>query len=109
MKNFLIPGQVENWISVIDAASIGVFSLVSSMKKSFSFLSDTYRSRMFVCYVVRIPTSVSFIWGIVKRFIEEETVKKINFFDDQTIEPLLEFCNPSQLEKKFGGTLENIA
>jgi hypothetical protein len=51
------------------------------MKKSFTFLSDTYRSRMFVCYVVRIPTSISFIWAIVKKFLEEETVRKINFFD----------------------------
>lgn len=78
------------------------------MKKSFSFLSDTYRSRMFVCYVVRIPASISFLWGIVKKFLEEETVRKINFFDEQTIEPLLEYCNPSQLERKFGGTLPNI-
>jgi hypothetical protein len=40
------------------------------MKKSFTFLSDTYRSRMFVCYVVRIPTSLSFLWGVVKKFLD---------------------------------------
>jgi hypothetical protein len=73
------------------------------MRKSFTFLSDTYRSRMFVCYVVRIPTSISFVWGIVKNFLEEETVRKINFFDEQTIEPLHDYCHPSQLEQKFGG------
>jgi hypothetical protein len=97
MKNFMIPGQVENWVAIIDAAHTGVLSLVSTMKRSFSFLSDTFRSRMFVCYVVRIPTTLSWVWGIVKNFLEEETVKKINFFDDQTIEPLLEFCHPSQI------------
>ena len=66
----LIPGQVENWIVIIDAASTGVFSLVGTMKKSFTFLSDTYRSRMFVCYVCRVPSSISFLWGIVKKFID---------------------------------------
>lgn len=89
LSNLLIPGQVENWVAIIDAANTGLFSLVGTMKKSFSFLSDTYRSRMFVCYVARVPTSISFIWGIVKKFLDEETVKKINFLDEQIIEPLL--------------------
>ena len=69
LKNLLIPGQVENWNVIVDAAHTGLFSLVGSMKKSFTFLSDTYRSRMFVCYVTRVPTSVSILWGIVKRFL----------------------------------------
>ena len=109
MRNFLIPGQVENWVAIIDVAEIGLFSLINAMKKSFTFLADTYRSRMCVCYVVRIPASISFIWAVVKRFLDDDTVIKINFFDDQKVEPLLEYCNPSQLERKFGGTLENIA
>ena len=71
LRNLLIPGQVENWITLIDAAHTGLFSLVGSMKKSFSFLSETYRSRMFVCYVARVPTSISILWGIVKKFLEE--------------------------------------
>ena len=81
LNNLLIPGQVENWIVIIDAAHTGLLSLVGSMKKSFTFLSETYRSRMFVCYVARVPTSISFLWGIVKKFLQEETVRKINFFD----------------------------
>ena len=108
MRNYLIPGQVENWVAIIDVAETGLLSLIGTLKKSFTFLSDTYRSRMFVCYVCRIPGSLSILWGIVKRFLEEETVKKINFFDEQTIPPLLDFCNPEQLEVKFGGTLPNI-
>lgn len=81
MRNFLIPGQVENWVAIIDANQTGLFSLIGTMKKSFSFLSDTYRSRMFVCYVVRIPSSLSFLWGLAKNVLDEETVRKINFFD----------------------------
>jgi hypothetical protein len=109
IKNYLIPGQVENWIAIVDVAQTGLISLISSMKRSFTFLSDTYRMRMLVCYVVRIPTSISLIWTLVKQFLDEDTVRKINFFDDQTVEPLLEYCNPSQLERKFGGALEDIA
>ena len=88
VRNILIPGQVETWVSLIDAAYTSMISMVSTMKKSFTFLSDTYRSRLFVNYIVRVPTSMSFLWGITKRFLEEETVKKINFFDEQIPEPL---------------------
>ena len=56
-------------MAIIDAAHTGLFSLVGTMKKSFAFLSDTYRSRMFVCYVARVPSSISFLWGIIKKFL----------------------------------------
>ena len=93
MRNCLIPGQIENWVAIIDGGFHGLFSLASTMKKSFNFLSSTFRSRMFVCYVVRCPPSLSFLWGIIKKFLEEETIKKINFFDEPKIDPLFEFCN----------------
>lgn len=81
MKNVLIPGQVENWISIIDCGYTGLTSFVTSVRKPMSMLSDKFRSRMLACYVVQIPMSLSFFWGIVKTFLEEETIRKFNFFD----------------------------
>ena len=52
---------------------------------------------MNICYVVRIPTSLSFLWTIIKRVLHEDTLKKINFLDKQEVTPLLEYANPSQL------------
>jgi hypothetical protein len=36
---------------------------------------------------------------MVKRFMDDETIRKISLYDSN---------NPSQIEKKFGGDLENI-
>ena len=72
-------------------------SMVGPMKASFGFLANTFRNRMRICYVVRIPGTLSFLWRIVKNFLHEDTAKKINFIDDQVVGPLLEYTNPSQL------------
>lgn len=69
IKHYFIPGQVENWVALVDSGYQGLFSMIDTMKRAFSFLSDTYRSRLFACYNVRITTSISIIWGIVKRFL----------------------------------------
>lgn len=55
--------------------------MVDAMREAFTFLADTYRSRLFACYNVRITTAISIIWGIVKKFLEDDTIEKINLFD----------------------------
>lgn len=69
IRNYLIPGQVENWIALVDSGYQGMYALVDAMKRAFGFLADNYRSRLFACYNVRTTTSISMIWGIVKRFL----------------------------------------
>lgn len=81
LKNLLIPGQVENWVALIDAGYVSVFSLVGSTKECFKFLSSTFRCRMFAAYVVQCPNSIYWAWSIAKKFLQEETINKFNFFD----------------------------
>jgi hypothetical protein len=57
-------------------------SLISPMKASIGFLSNTFRNRMKICYVVRIPGTLSFVWRIIKYFLKEDTAEKINFIDE---------------------------
>ena len=60
-------------------------------------------------YIVRTPASVGFLWAIVKRFMDEETIRKISLYDtNNRAEPLFAQANPSQIEKKFGGNLDNL-
>lgn len=54
-----------------------------------SFLSNTFRCRMHSAYIVRTPSSVGFLWAIVKKFMEEETIRKISLYaTDNRAEPL---------------------
>lgn len=83
LQNFLLPGQVETWVAIIDVGYRNLASLIGPMKDSIGFLSNTFRNRMSICYVVRIPMSLSFIWRIIKNFLHEDTEKKINFLDER--------------------------
>jgi hypothetical protein len=69
IRHYFIPGQVENWVALVDSGYQGLFSMIESMKKAFGFLANTYRSRLFAAYNVRITTSISMIWTIVKAFL----------------------------------------
>jgi hypothetical protein len=76
---------VENWVAIIDVGYEGLFSIVSSVQDAITFLSNTFRCRMFVAYLVQCPGSISFAWAVAKRFMQEDTIRKINFFDDQRV------------------------
>ena len=82
MKHFLIPGQVENWIALVDSNYQGFFSLVGALKKSFTFLANTYRSRLYCAYNVRINYPIKLVWEVCQKFLDEETVRKINLVED---------------------------
>lgn len=69
MDEYLLPGQVETWVAIIDVGYNNVTSLISPMKASFGFLANTFRNRMRICYVVRIPGTLSFLWRIIKNFL----------------------------------------
>lgn len=97
LNYYLLPGQVETWVAIIDVGYQNLFSLIGPLQSSISFLSNTYRSRMKIAYLVKCPTSISFLWSIAKKFMHEETIKKINFLKSNVVTPLLEFANPSQL------------
>lgn len=88
---------METWVAIIDVGFHNLTSLIGPMKSSFGFLANTFRNRMRIAYVVRIPGMLSFLWSIIKNFLHEDTAKKINFLDTQAVTPLLAYTNPSQL------------
>lgn len=53
---------------------------------------------MHSAYIVRTPGSVGFLWSIVKRFLEEDTIKKISLYaGDERPGPLFSHANPAQI------------
>jgi hypothetical protein len=62
---------------------------------------------MHSAYIIRTPSSIGFMWGIAKRFMDEVTISKISLYDtDKRADKLFEHCNPSQIERKYGGDLD---
>jgi len=63
---------------------------------------------MYKLYAVNTPNSIWVPWKAVQVFLEENTVSKVSFSKQSTPENLFSHCNPSQVEKKFGGTAQDI-
>ena len=72
------------------------------------FLQSNYRGHLWVMHVVNSPSSIMVPWSIIKGFMDETTVKKIQFSKTSVPKTLFEIANPDQIEKKYGGNAQNI-
>ncbi|CAD8171401.1 unnamed protein product [Paramecium octaurelia] len=109
LSNYMLPGQIENWVVVMDLGGLGITSLPRlQLQRVLDYLQNNYRSRMHKCYVINCPSTITFSWNIVKGFLEEITVRKISFEKSSIPTGLFEHCHKSQVEQKYGGISLNI-
>ena len=59
-------------------------------------------------YILNSPTSIFIPWKIAKQFLDENTIQKIKIYKTGYAPELFFHTNKEQIEKKFGGTSENI-
>ena len=70
-----LPGQIENWVYIIDFNNAGLTDLpLTSFKKIIQYLTNHYKSRLFRLYCVNCPGSISVPWKAIKIFLEKDTV-----------------------------------
>lgn len=110
IEEMMIPGQVENWVSITDMGKMGLTDLpISQLKRIIEVLQDNYKCRLGFNVVVNAPTSVNLIWAVVKRFMDKDTAEKISITGKST-DPLLQrHFHPSQIEEKYGGLAPNLS
>ncbi|KAM3138173.1 hypothetical protein pb186bvf_009636 [Paramecium bursaria] len=105
LDKWMLPGQIENWITVLDLGGLGIAKLpAQQLQKLMTYLSNNYRQRMYRCYVVNCNKTLTLSWSMIKGFLDETTVKKISFYNNQTPQPLFEHTHCSQVEIKYGGS-----
>ena len=73
-------------------------------KKLLNHLETHYRGRLAKLYLVNCPSAIWLSWKIVKQFLEDSTVEKVDIIKDNDIRELYKHCNKSQIESQFGGT-----
>ena len=74
-----------------------------------TFLQIHYRSRLFVMYLVNSPSTIFLVYGMIKTFMEENTLKKIKIVKKSELsQSLLSHTNENHVEKKYGGLFENL-
>ena len=78
IENCLIEGQIENWVSIIDLGNASVFSLGGTLVDTITFLSSNFRARVHRSYLINAPSSINFVWGMVKGALTEDQLKKLS-------------------------------
>jgi hypothetical protein len=108
LKNLMVPGKVESLVVVVDMTGISSLWIpVSSLKTIGQMLQNNYRARLYKQYILNTPFLVKGLWTVVKGFLEDFTVAKINMLGSDYSE-LHKQVDKSQLEKKMGGLCEDI-
>eukprot|EP00831_Metopus_contortus_P023927 TRINITY_DN20992_c0_g2_i1.p2 TRINITY_DN20992_c0_g2~~TRINITY_DN20992_c0_g2_i1.p2 ORF type:complete len:144 (+),score=25.40 TRINITY_DN20992_c0_g2_i1:7-438(+) len=79
----------------------------TAMKTISQMLQNNYRARLYKQYVLNTPFLIKGIWTVVKGFLEDFTVAKVNVLGGDFSE-MYTLIDKSQLEKKHGGDCEDI-
>lgn len=108
LSNLMSPGKVESLIVVVDMTGVGTINIpVSALKTIGQMLQNNYRARLYKLYCLNTPLIVKGLWTVVKTFLEDFTVAKVNVLRTDYGE-LYKQIDKQQLEEKLGGTYPTI-
>ena len=98
LKNIHLPGQIENWILIVDVNKLGVTEIPAKLVgKVISCLSDNYRCKSRRMFILNTTMGVKFGWNIVQAFMRESTKKKISLTNKASDPDLFNFADRSQV------------
>ena len=98
-ENMLIPGQIENWVLVIDLKSFEIKEAYSKLINELQFHNP--------CRVCQIYLLTSQRSHPLLKLLSQNTQKKITISDSSAV--LHQTVNRSQLEVKYNGHSENLS
>ena len=100
-----IPGQVEQWVSIIDLNNM---SLGSIPRKHIIAFGDIAQSNLmyylFMSYYTSAGWGQRLVYKGLSPFIDPDTKQKIVLSGEGAPEEVVRMFHPDQLEVRFGGT-----
>lgn len=86
INNMFLPGQIENWVVIVNMAGQGIGSIpMGEIKGMAGILGSNYRSRMGRTWVLNSSYGVYILWKIITKFIDPLTSEKIHLTNKSTI------------------------
>lgn len=100
---------VETYCTIIDLAGVSIFDIYH-VKDYISGVSsigqNRYPGMMDKFYIINAPWTFSFAWNIVKEFLNEASVSRIQILGSNYQKVLLQQIPSENLPKEFGGECE---
>lgn len=97
--NMLLPGQVENWVLIIDLQG---FDLNDSWYPIINDLLLYYPCRLAQAFIFNSSKLMTNLF----KLLTPNTIQKITIVQNNTV--ILNTCNPLQVEKRFGGSSNDV-
>ncbi len=107
-NHMLIPGQIENWVMITNIRHVSAIFLPKEMKKVINIMSDNFRAKLYINYIIGMSKTLRILYSIVVRFLDEITVKKLVIINDVKDGKILQNIRKENLEKKFGGSAPDL-
>jgi len=104
----MIPGQIENWIMIINLDGTNILTVPNWMKKLMKSLSENYISRLFRCYIYGLNAFLRALFKLVCSFLEKATVEKVVILKNRADTKINQDINPENIEVRFGGKAPDL-
>ena len=106
-KVLLIPGQIEQWVTICDLNNMSMTSLPRKQILAFGNVCQANLMYfLFRSFYTHVGWGQRLFYKGVAMFIDEETKLKIVLDAGGAPEAMVRMFHPSQLEKRFGGQAE---
>ena len=104
----LIPGKVENWVTIFDLKGIGLTNIPKKLlKQVVKPMNDNFKCRLYRMYVINAKWSIKILWKLAEKLVDPLTLQKFIVVGDDFQKILLNDIDASCLEKRYGGTCED--
>lgn len=100
---------VETSCTILDLGGVGLsnfFQVKDFVMQASSIGQDRYPETMGKFYIINAPWAFSAVWAVIKPWLDEVTVRKINILGGGYKDELLKQIPAENLPKEFGGACE---
>ena len=106
VKYLLVPGQIENWITMIDFKGAGV-SDVSDFKKLLTTL-NSYRGRVFRSFFINVGGFLKMAVKTAINLFGSSSAKKLKILGSDELDKMQEIISPNNIQRKYGGSAPDV-
>ena len=104
----MVPGQIENWVVIFDVKGIGMLNVPKKLIKAVvKPLQQYFKGRLYRLHAINCSGVLKVLWKIAKKVVDPLTLQKFIVDGDKFQKTLCDSIGAENLEKKFGGTLED--
>jgi hypothetical protein len=108
-ERLMVPGKVENWVTILDFAEVGLMGLpVSKIKALVGDVAERFPAHLFKMYIVNTNWSTRAFLNMCVAFADGFLKAKMIVCDSNLSQTLHKQVSKDCLEQKYGGNCPNL-